>query len=700
MGENKVALQLFEHNQKAYKKVRSMLDVAGKAAVIHPTGTGKTFIAFKLIEDNPDSKVVWLSPSEYIFDTQIESVSDEIDKTILKNIQFYTYSKLMLLTQEQIENIHADYIIIDEFHRCGALRWGEGVSALLENNQRAKLLGLSATNIRYLDNQRDMAQEIFNGNVASKMTLAECIVRGILPAPKYVTTVFRYQQQLDRYKQQIFNISNTALKDVNQRYYDVLVRTLARADGLDVIIKKYITNKSGKYLVFCSDYDHLQEMKSLTSEWFKAVNSNVNTYIAYSDNPQTSKAFQGFKQDNSDALKLLFCIDMLNEGVHVKGISGVILFRPTVSPIVYMQQIGRALTSGDSGVPLILDIVNNVEALCNISAIQQEMNDVVHYMRVNGEENSIVVEQFAVEEQIKDCVRLFEQLNSSLTTPWNHYYEEARKFYDDNNHLNIPKKYMTQHGLNLGQWLCTQRALYRNSRYRLSDEQIRKLEMIGVNWLKIDESRWEESYSQAVSYYESNGHLRVPARYVTEDGLALGKWISNQRSKYRNKSNDLSKKNIQLLNNIGMVWDDNEAQWQNNFYKAAKYYDEEGHLNVPVNYIAEDGFELGRWLTNLRAARRGNSKQKLTDKQIMHLDAIGMCWENRNDMSWKKGYEIAQNYYNCFGTTKVSSNYKTEDGFALGKWISRQQYAFKYPEKSNSVLNEERINLLKEIEVL
>lgn len=677
-----------------------MLAEEGKAAVIHPTGSGKSYIAFKLIENNPDSKIVWLSPSEYIYNTQKEAVLDEIDETILKKIQFYTYSKRMLLTEEQVKDIYADYIILDEFHRCGALRWGEGVSAIIKNNSQAKLLGLSATNIRYLDNQRDMAQELFDGNIASKMTLAECIVRGILPAPKYVTTVFRYQQQLDQYKQQISNIKNTAVRDINQQYLDALRRALDQAEGLDVIFKKYITNKSGKYLVFCSDFEHLQEMKALTIDWFKAINANVNTYIAYSDNPETSKAFQKFKKDNSDALKLLFCIDMLNEGIHIKGISGVILFRPTTSPIVYMQQIGRALTSGDSHTPLILDIVNNFEGLCNISAIQEEMNDIVLHMRLNGEGDKIVVENFEVEEQIKDCVRLFEQLNNSLTTPWNHYYDEASKFYDENGHLNIPKRYMTSQGLNLGEWLCTQRALYRNSRYRLSEEQIRKLERIGINWLRHDETQWEVNYELALQYYETNGHLRVPARYVTEDGVALGGWIRNQRTKYRNNSENLSIEQINQLNQIGMIWDDNEAQWQHHYNEAAKYFDENGHLNVPVDYVTTNGFALGQWLASLRAARRGLLRVKLTEDYISKLNLIGMRWENRNEEAWKKGYEIAKSYYEKHSNLNLRVDFKTEEGFALGKWVRRQQYAFKNPEKTNNVLTEERIELLKGIGIL
>ena len=75
---------------------------------------------------------------------------------------------------------------------------------------------------------------------------------------------------------------------------------------------------------------------------------------------------------------------MLNEGVHVEDIAGVILFRPTVSPIIYKQQIGRALTAGGNVAPLILDVVNNVEGLYSIDAIGQEMQEAVRRLRAEG----------------------------------------------------------------------------------------------------------------------------------------------------------------------------------------------------------------------------------------------------------------------------------------------------------------------------
>ena len=65
-GVNRVALRLFEHNEKAYHAAVRMMEQYGKAAIAHLTGTGKSYIAFKLIENNPEKVVIWLSPGAYI----------------------------------------------------------------------------------------------------------------------------------------------------------------------------------------------------------------------------------------------------------------------------------------------------------------------------------------------------------------------------------------------------------------------------------------------------------------------------------------------------------------------------------------------------------------------------------------------------------------------------------------------------------
>ena len=189
-----------------------MLEEEGKAAVIHPTGTGKSFIGFKLCEEFYDKTICWLSPSEYIYRTQVENlIATGAEEP--QNIRFYTYAKLMFMTREELDEIEPDYIVLDEFHRCGAKMWGQGVQNLLDAYPGAPVLGLSATAIRYLDNQRDMSDELFGGNIASEMTLGEAIVRGILNPPKYVLSVYSYQKDLEKYQRRVRRAKSKAVRD-------------------------------------------------------------------------------------------------------------------------------------------------------------------------------------------------------------------------------------------------------------------------------------------------------------------------------------------------------------------------------------------------------------------------------------------------------------------------------------------------------
>ena len=197
---------------------------------------------------------------------------------------------------EEIASLKPDYIIMDEFHRAGAERWGERVQELLKLCPQAKLLGLTATNIRYLDNNRDMAEELFDGHVASEMTLGEAIVRGILPAPKYVTTVFRYQNELEKYQARVDSMRSPSIQDANQKYLDALCRALERADGLDKVFARHITERCGKYIVFCSGKEHMDEMLSHVPEWFAGVNQEIKIYSTYSSDRRPAGNLQPSRQ--------------------------------------------------------------------------------------------------------------------------------------------------------------------------------------------------------------------------------------------------------------------------------------------------------------------------------------------------------------------------------------------------------------------
>ena len=671
-----MAISLFEHNETAYYAALSMMKKTGKAAIVHPTGTGKSFIGFKLCEDNPNKKICWLSPSEYIFKTQLENLSVVSDGYQPKNIDFYTYARLMNLTDSEIAEIQPDYIVLDEFHRAGAEEWGKGVQKLLKYYDNRPILGLSATNVRYLDNQRDMADELFDGNIASYMTLGEAIVRGILNAPKYVLSVYSCRKSLKKYEERVRRQKSKATRDAAEEYLEELRRSLDKAEGIDEIFKKHITDKNGKYIVFCSDYEHLCEMTEKVPEWFGEIGENPRIYKAYSEDPSTDEAFAAFKQDSSEHLKLLFCIDMLNEGVHVDDVNGVILLRPTVSPIIYKQQIGRALSASKKTNPVIFDIVLNIENLYSMGSIEDEMQVATAYYRSRGEGDKIAVENFRIYDEVKECRQLFNRLNDALSAPWACMYSVAKRYYETHGNLEAEKRYITEEGYSLGTWLNTQRLVYAGkARGILTDEQVEKLNAIGMRWESVKDIAWEKNYFAAKEYFAEHGDLLPSVTDKAYHGVKLGRWVAQLRS-YRKSgicSAYLTDERIKLLDEIGMVWDVPDYLFEKNYAALLDYYKENGNADVPSYYVTADGLRLGTWVFNIRNRRKGFGQgAELTEEQIKRLDELGFSWEGRHKNTWDKAYAAAREYKAKHGDLKIPAAYVTADGLALGRWIRRQ----------------------------
>ena len=698
-----MGIELFEHNKTAYNAAISMLNTTGKAAIIHPTGTGKSFVALKLCEDYPEKRFCWLSPSEYIFRMQVEnwnSVGGEFFAgkgfCAKEKFYFYTYAKLMHSPKSALAEICPDYIILDEFHRCGAAQWGAGVERLREMYPKAKILGLSATNIRYLDNQRDMAWELFDGNIASELTLGEAMVRGILPTPKYILSIYSYQEQLKQYEKRAKQAKRKAVRDLAEKLLEQLRRALEQADGVEEVFAKHLllqeTNKDwkehrnafcsnaratkqaeeeneqsfGRYLVFCASYDHLNKMKELAPEWFAKVDAEPHIYTVYSNDKNAAQEFKAFQADSSRHLKLLYCIDMLNEGIHLSDIDGVILLRPTVSPTIYKQQIGRALAAGGKKQPVIFDIVMNIENLYSIGAVEEEVREAVFSYRAMGKENEWRNESFQIIDEIQDCRRLFLQLNETLGASWDMMYAMAEEYYKKCGNLNVPKRYRTPDGYSLGAWIATQRKVYHGKvAGNLSKIQRDKLSAIGMQWCGARETTWEEYYAEAIRYYNEHGNLRVPLRQAKKntekkkpsensninvesfqtDGNsnndkdnadhALARWLArlrtewkkqttaDQTTKNRNhvkegqdlapqKESILTKERIAVLDAIGMVWDRSDFIWEQNFAAAENYAQEHGNLDVPSYYVHTEGVRLGAWIAKQRTLWKEQKKQLKT----------------------------------------------------------------------------------------
>ena len=230
-----------------------------------------------------------------------------------------------------------------------------------------------------------------------------------------------------------------------------------------------------------------------------------------------------------------------------------------------------------------------------------------------------------------DCRVLFERLQASLSSSWDHYFSEASIYYAEHGSLNIPKRYTTPAGLSLGVWLVTQRRVREGQiQGNLTEQQIARLDSIGMVW-NIFDAKWEKAYALAVAYYEENGNLNIPRSYVTAAGERLGQWVASQQWAY--PKGKLTDEQVERLNRIGMYWGNrNDRQWNEGYQEAKRYFDAHGDLNVPAEYVSPGGYNLGNWVKRQRYTRQNPEKScaVLTEERITKLDEIGMRWEKSN----------------------------------------------------------------------
>ena len=400
---------LHKHNSETYANMVRLFETEQRVAAVQPTGTGKSYLIMQLIEDNADKRFAVCSPSTYIFE-QMKSLADE-NRISLDNTDFLTYTKL---SQTEAFSEY-NYIVLDEFHRCGADEWGRGVQELLDSNSEAKVFGTSATPIRYLDSGRNMADELFNGVYAVNMSLAEAIRRKILPLPIYVTSWYSFRGDIEQLEMKAEQSGNPRLKSALLGKIRKAKSMIAELDvGIEKIFEKHIRNKAGKFIVFCPNVEQLQRMVSECDSWFEKVNRDIHKYTVYAQNSASDKQFEDFRNDKSDsALKLLFCIDMLNEGVHFDDVDGVIMLRATQSANVFYQQLGRALACSDSKKkPVIFDIVNNYET----GDTAQQYAGFMEIARGEGDYDDEI--EFELYDYVRDIREILNELNDTFANSW------------------------------------------------------------------------------------------------------------------------------------------------------------------------------------------------------------------------------------------------------------------------------------------
>ncbi len=376
-----MSIELKPHNEEAYGKVKEKFKISNRVAVIHPTGTGKMYIALKMLEDNKERKAIYIAPSNAILhDVKKNIFAEGMNMSDFPNLKRITYQKLAQLSDEEIQNLDFDIIVLDEFHHCGAPEWGKGVERLLQENPNANILGLSATPLRYFDGLRDMSDELFDNNVASEMSLEEAIENGILPEATYVSTLYDYDSELQSMQEDINKIEDKEKREQAQALFDSLNKKLdENTRNLPELFAEHMKNKNGKYIIFCRNIQDMQEKMKQASKMFGKVNSNITIRGVSSQIKENDKILSDFENDNDEqSLKLLYAVDMLNEGYHIKDLDGIVMMRPTFSPTIFTQQLGRALTVGGNKVPVVLDLVNNFSTCKIIEDFTEKMKKYVY----------------------------------------------------------------------------------------------------------------------------------------------------------------------------------------------------------------------------------------------------------------------------------------------------------------------------------
>lgn len=506
-------ITLKPHNVETYIKVKEKIEKNNKTAVIQPTGTGKMFIALKFIEDNKEKRAIYVAPSKAILHDVKKNIFEEgMTMQDFPNLKRITYQELASISDEEIENLEVDIIIVDEFHHCGAPVWGKGINRLIERNPDAKVLGLSATPIRYSDSFRDMADEMFENNVASEMTLEEAIDREILPEAIYVCTLYGYERELGEMQADIDRKKdNMEEKKQAQKLLNELRKKIDKnTKNLPELLAEYMKNKCGKYIVFCKNIADMNEKMQQAQKMFGGVNSNIRVRSVSFKIKETDKILTEFEQDTEEGiLKLLYAVDMINEGYHVKGLDGVIMMRPTYSPTVFTQQLGRGLTVGDDKKTVILDLVNNFDSCKIIEDLAEKMKQYKGREGAGEKEKrkSSRLSIFDTTKEFREIAERITELTKRRTISLEEKIEIFERFAETEEEL-VGKTIFE--GYPIGQWAIQIRSRINRmnkgnankENFNPSETQLERLEKLGIlerQVGKIDEKideliKWNKEY--------------------------------------------------------------------------------------------------------------------------------------------------------------------------------------------------------------
>lgn len=674
-------------NEAAFQKAVQSLETLNRAAVFHPTGTGKSCIAWKVVEAHPQTTFFWLVAGAQRLALRQAELTRYNGGTLPGNVRFCDCEKLAAATPEQWVRLGEQKpgcMVLDCYHELSAVCWAQSVQKLLRMCPQAKVLGLGVPNGAPVC---AAAQELFADCIVSHMTVAEAMAAGTMPVPSaYAALLWPQEEELATLRARIKNLCMPKGDTSLRVQYEELSWSLRQVENLTVLLPRLLSDTSGHYLVLFESAAYQEKLGTELEQLLRTVDSAVRFYAADHACFADSAAVETFLSDTAPGPKVLLCVNAPGVQQPLEGLAGVILVRQSSLMSTFKQMLCRALVAAGSRSVPVFDLVAQFEGLGNGRTLQRDCTEAM--TRAGSKTPG-----FRQERPMQQTYRLYGKLRREMEARGEVLCQAAADAAAKEGTLELPRSYTIHSGVPVGKWLELQRQVQAGQRPgRLTAEQAAKLEKLGIRWNHRLEAAWEKGFASAQKYRTEHGDLLVPVRYRDKNDFALGEWIVYNRQRYL--GGNLTQNRIERLEAIGMVWSTSNDLWEQNYAAATQYYLEHGDLEVPIKYETPSGFGLGVWLGAQRAAHKAG---ELPQEQLERLDALGMDWTNRNDRKWMSLYDVAAAYYHEHGNLNVPSEYVTPDGVLLGKWVARQRYAYLNPDRSSARVTPERKALLDKL---
>ena len=267
-----------------------------------------------------------------------------------------------------------------------------------------------------------------------------------------------------------------------------------------------------------------------------------------------------------------------------------------------------------------------------------------------------------------DRVNLMNQINfcwDVLEAEWNEKYYEFKQYLLNNNY-SYPTRSTNKY---LGHWVKSQRRRFNNG--ELPEDYIRRLNEINFIWDYFEEN-WNKRFQELKTYFQNNGHSSPPTDHP------LFSWCVTLRSKYNKKRPALSQTKKDLLNELNFVWNPDEYKWNLKFQELRKFFQDNGHFDVPVDS------SIWKWIVS----QRSNYKRgKLSLERIKLLNDMNFVWDAFED-DWQRKFKKLKEYEAEFGHGSPTK----KESAMLSQWISSQRLNY-----FKKTLSQEKIKLLENI---